>query len=318
MAIPNDALGVRVSDHRCLAPGVYQLELKPLEAVELPTASPGAHLDIHLPNGMARQYSLLDDTPGRYRIGVLREPNSRGGSVFLAESALPGTRLAISPPRNHFRLNETAQHSVLIAGGIGVTPLLAMARRLTQCGASLEFHYLVRHREQAAFLDELRTLLPAGALQVHVSSESGRADAATLMGQAYSGRQVYACGPHALLDVVEQAARNWPANTVHLERFRGTDAETATSRTACRIELQRSGHSFTLQAGERLLDALQREGFAPPSLCEEGICGTCTIPVVRGDVEHRDALQSADEKATNDVIYACVSRPLGDTLVLDL
>lgn len=309
---------VVVSEHRRLAPGVYQLELTPVEEGVLPAVEPGAHLDVTLPDGLVRQYSLLDDAAsGRYRIGVLRERDSRGGSAFLAERALPGTRLMVSPPRNHFALDETAPRSVLIAGGIGVTPLAAMARRLVERGAGVEMHYLVRHREQAAFHDELHRLLPEGALHLHVSSETGRADLAQLMGEASPGRRIYACGPGALLDALEMLAEGWPEGALRVERFRGETAETATA-DACHIELKRSGHRFTLRAGERLLDALEREGVAPPSLCREGVCGTCAIPVLAGEIEHRDALQSADEKAANDIMYACVSRPVGDTLVLDL
>ncbi|SDL99929.1 Ferredoxin-NADP reductase [Modicisalibacter muralis] len=319
MSIPQGTLEVVVSDHRCLAPGIHQLELAPAAAGPLPPAPSGAHLDIVLPDSQVRQYSLLDDAAtGRYRIGVLRERESRGGSAFLAERARPGTRLRVSPPHSHFRLDESARHSVLIAGGIGVTPLVAMARRLAGLPGAVEMHYLVRYREQAAFLDELRSVLPEGTLHLHVSSQAGRVDLGALMGQAHPDKRVYACGPNALLNAVEQIAQGWPPGALRLERFRNEKAWAPMAGNACRVELQRSGHHFTLQAGESLLEALEREGFSPPSLCQEGVCGTCAIPVIAGEIEHRDALQSADEKATNDIIYACVSRPTGSTLVLDL
>lgn len=318
MTQPQETLDVVVSDHRRLAPGVYQLELTPVAAGDLPSAEPGAHLDVRLPDGQVRQYSLLDDgASGRYRIGVRREADSRGGSAFLAERAAPGTRLTVSPPRCHFRLDEAARRSVLIAGGIGVTPLVAMARHLARRGADLEFHYLVRHREQAAFLDELANVLPAGALHLHVSSQAGCVDLAAVMGAGRDDTRVYACGPGALLEAVEGVARDWPAGRLRIERFRGATEATPASQ-ACRVELRRSGHHFTLQAGERLLDALEREGVAPASLCGEGVCGTCAIPVVAGEIDHRDELQSPDEKATNDLMYACVSRPRGSTLILDI
>ncbi len=310
---------VIVTDHRCLAPNIHLLELSPISGGELPIATPGAHVDIWLPNGMVRQYSLLDEgAEGRYRIGVQRDARSRGGSRCLVEEVVVGTRMTISLPRCNFALEEGPHRSVLIAGGIGVTPLVAMARKLVEQDAPLEVHYLVSSGEVAGFHAELEALLPPGCLHLHDASVSGRVALASLMGSGSEDVRVYACGPESLLNDMETLAQDWPSGRLIIERFRGSATPAAGGVKDCEIVLRRSGHCFILKSGERLLDALHREGYAPDSLCGEGVCGTCAIGVVEGAVDHRDELQSEEEKQDNDLMYACVSQPLGERLVLDI
>ncbi|WP_136247638.1 PDR/VanB family oxidoreductase [Halomonas borealis] len=317
----SDRLSLILTRRRRLAPAVVELTLEAEGGTPLPPAPPGAHLELELPGGLTRHYSLLDDgADGRYRLGVLREPDSRGGSAFLADQAPEGLALAASTPRDRFPLDEGGHRQVLIGGGIGITPLVAMARRLCQLDTIPEVHYLVRREEDAAFADTLAALLPEGALHLHVSARSGRVDLAALAGEVDAATRIHACGPEGLLAALEAEAEAeaWPAGCLRLERFRGTTPDATPRDGRCEIVLARSGRTLTLAADESLLDGLSRAGVAPPTLCGEGACGTCACGVIEGAVEHRDVLQDDAEKAANDTLYACVSRPAGARLVLDL
>ena len=304
------------------ADDIKGIELEAADGMPLPPAQAGAHIDLHLPDGTVRQYSLTnpDPAPMHYRIAVLRAPDSRGGSRYIVDELAAGATLTLSGPRNHFELDETAADYCLIAGGIGITPVLAMARRLLELGHAFEFHYLVRDRNRAAFLDELQALVPAAALHLHVESESGRPDLAALIGTAADNRHVYTCGPAGLLDAMQHATAEWPAEQVHFERFANTALQQAPESDAgpCAVTLQQSGRGFELQPDETLLEALERNDIDMPCCCREGICGTCAVGVIDGEVDHRDGLQDEEEKAMNDVMYVCVSRPTGSHLVLDL
>lgn len=304
------------------AEGIKAIELAAADDSPLPPVAAGAHFDLHMPDGTVRQYSVTNPgaTPECYRIAVLREAESRGGSSYLVDQLQDGATLAITGPRNHFALDEGAAAFRLIAGGIGVTPLLAMARRLVEIERPIEFHYLVRSRARAAFVDELQALLPSDALHLHVESETGRPDLQRILGPADSGHQIYTCGPAGLLDAIITAAADWPAGRVRFERFVNTALQEspAESSETCRVTLQQSGTRFDLQPDETLLEALEREDIDVPCCCREGICGTCAVGIVEGAVDHRDALQDDEEKALNDVMYVCVSRPTGPHLVLDL
>ncbi|MCL7931091.1 PDR/VanB family oxidoreductase [Halomonas llamarensis] len=315
----SDRLSLILTRHRRLAPSIVELTLEAADGGSLPPAPAGAHLELELPSGLTRHYSLLDDgADGRYRLGVLREPNSRGGSAFLADNAREGLALAASTPCDHFPLDEAGGRQVLIGGGIGITPLVAMARRLCARSITPEVHYLVRREADAAFADELGTLLPEGALRLHVSDRDGRAEVADLIGEVDADTRVYACGPEGLLAALETEAAAWPVGCLHLERFRGATADTTPRDGQCEIVLARSNRTLTLAADESLLDGLARAGIAPPTLCGEGACGTCACSVIEGAVDHRDVLQDDAEKAANHTLYACVSRPAGARLILDL
>ncbi|GHC29865.1 PDR/VanB family oxidoreductase [Aidingimonas halophila] len=319
MTATTTALNVVIDSHRRLSQRIHQIELVPRDARPLPFAPAGSHLEVRLPNGMTRHYSLLDSgSEGCYRIGVLNDPTSRGGSAFLTEQASPGTALSVSAPKDHFPLDDSLERYVLIGGGIGITPLVAMVRQLRQWEAPLELHYLVRHREDAAFLAELEALVPEAHLHLHESSRQGRTDPRTLVGHHDPDVGVYACGPDGLLTALTEATRHWPEGALRMERFRGITETVSHDRSSCLVELKRSGSRFTLAPDESLLDGLTRTGVAPDSLCCEGACGTCAVTVLEGEIDHRDVLQSDSEKAANELVYVCVSRPKSEKLVLDL
>ncbi|MDR5867022.1 PDR/VanB family oxidoreductase [Halomonas koreensis] len=315
----SDRLSLILTRRRRLAPSVVELTLEAADGGPLPPAPAGAHLELALPDGLVRHYSLLDDgADGRYRLGVLREADSRGGSAFLADQAREGLALDASTPRDRFPLDESGGRQVLIGGGIGITPLVAMARRLRARGVTPEVHYLVRREADAAFAEELAALLPEGALRLHVSERDGRAPVAELVGGVDADTRIHACGPEGLLAALEAEADAWPAGCLRLERFRGATADATPRDGQCEIVLARSDRTLTLAPDESLIDGLARAGVAPPTLCGEGACGTCACGVIEGAVDHRDVLQDDAEKAANDTLYACVSRPAGERLVLDL
>lgn len=315
----SDTLTLTLTGRRTLSSCVVELTLSALDNQPLPLAPAGSHLEITLPNGLTRHYSLLDDgTDGSYRIGVLHEQRSRGGSAFLASQDSDGATLTTSWPINRFPLDTSGRRQVLIGGGIGITPIIAMVRQLRTQDAMPEVHYLVRHPEDAAFAEELGALLPEGALRLHVSSQQGRVALASLIGSVAADTRIHACGPENLLADLENAAQQWPKDCLRLERFRGVAADDTPRDGHCSVELERSGKHFTLAPGESLLDGLRRVDAAPPTLCGEGACGTCACGVLEGAVDHRDVLQSDAEKIANNTLYACVSRPAGDRLVLDL
>lgn len=303
---------------------IKAVEIAAADGGTLPPAEAGAHIDVHMPECMVRQYSItaLPAAPGHYVIGVLRDPQSRGGSAYMVDTLQTGDTLTITGPRNNFTLDESADHYQLIAGGIGITPLLAMTRRLQHLGKPCEFHYLVRNRERCAFLDELQALLPAHALHLHVDDEMGRPDLAALIAHAPDNSMLYTCGPEPLLAAVREATADWPDGCVQFERFHNTAANASHAETdntgSCHVELRQSGIRFDLEAGETVLEALERHQLDPACLCREGICGTCAVGVIEGEIDHRDALQDDEDKARNDLMFVCVSRPVGPHLVLDL
>ncbi|MBP6900291.1 MAG: oxidoreductase [Burkholderiaceae bacterium] len=306
------------------AEGILGIELRPLDpAGRLPVAEAGAHVDLHLGNGLVRSYSLI--RPGeheRWCIAVNLDAASRGGSRWLHESLRPGAVLQADGPRNHFMLREDATHSVLIAGGIGITPLLAMARRLTALGRPWTLHYAARRRAQMAFVAELRSLAEqAGArLDLRCDQEPGAADAPldldAIVAALPAGAHVYACGPAGLLDAFEAATAALPRERVHLERFAGV--RDAAPQGGFELRLARSGRSLQVAAGQSILDALLAIGIEPPHSCREGVCGTCETQVLCGVPEHRDLVLSDAEKAEGRRMMICCSGAKTPMIELDL
>ncbi|MBV8620339.1 MAG: oxidoreductase [Curvibacter sp.] len=316
------ALNALVHTLRHEADDILSLELRPLDGPEFPAFSAGAHIDLHLPNGLVRSYSLLND-PGerhRYVLGILKDRASRGGSRWVHEQLHVGQRITIGSPRNHFALHEEAAHSVLVAGGIGVTPILCMARRLKAIGRSFELLYFARSRRSAAFLDELQALgMP---LHLHFDDECGgppalRALLAERLGR--SGVHAYACGPAVMLDAFEKDCAALGCADVHVERFTAAEVAAATdARDQYTVELRRSGQVLTVQPGQSLLAALKAVPVRLDTSCEEGVCGSCETRVLAGTPDHRDSVLSASEKAANQVMMVCVSGCRSERLVLDL
>lgn len=310
---------VAVANARLIAQDIKQLDLTPTDGRALPPVEPGAHLDLWLPNGQVRQYSIVArrEDGASYRIAVLRDPNSRGGSAYVVETVEDGQVLGISAPRNHFALDEGADDYVLIAGGIGVTPLIPMARRLSERGKPFAFHYLSRSRERAAFLDVLQAKPLNRHLGLHFDDAQGRPDLAKMIGPPRTGRRIYVCGPSGLIDAVLDAAREWPSDAVRFERFTRDAAEPGAG-AAFEVELTRSGQVVSVGPEETILDALDKAGVAVESVCKEGICGSCMVPMLSGEADHRDSVQTEAEQQANDYICVCVSRAISPRLVLDL
>ncbi|MFJ7213449.1 PDR/VanB family oxidoreductase [Amycolatopsis sp. NPDC098790] len=305
---------LRVARKTVVADGVVTLELAGDGRV--PDWTPGAHLDLVLPNGLTRQYSLCGDRwdPGRYRIGVLREPGGRGGSAYVHDDLRVGDEVGVGGPRNNFPLVPSPEY-LFVAGGIGITPLLPMMRQAELLGAKWTLLYGGRHRESMAFLPELE---PYGdRVVVRPQDEYGLLDLEGFFGDPRPDVKVYACGPGPLLDAVERVCAPWPPHTLRTERFVAGAGEPART-TPFEVELVRSGRCVTVPPSESVLDALAGAGVEVLSSCRQGTCGTCETTVLAGRPEHRDAILEDHERTASDCMFVCVSRSLSDRLVLDL
>jgi vanillate O-demethylase ferredoxin subunit len=296
---------------------VHLFEFRPVSGEPVPRFTAGAHVDLRLPNGFVRQYSIAngEEECHRYLLGVKREAAGRGGSRLLHDELRVGMVLEVGRPRNNFPLVESAAHSVLIAGGIGVTPILSMVARLRSLGRSWELHYAVRRRSEAAFLD----MLEAGGepVQLHVDEEQGGVlDVARIVGATREGVHLYCCGPTPMLEAFTSAAASWAAQQVHLEYF--TSAFAPAVEKGFIVELARSKRQIAVVPGQTILEALRANGIKVVSSCEQGICGSCETKVLAGEPDHRDLLLSDEEKAAGEVMMICCSGSRSAVLVLDL
>jgi ferredoxin-NADP reductase/nitrite reductase/ring-hydroxylating ferredoxin subunit len=301
------------------AQGVAGLELRPLRG-DLPSFQPGAHIDLHLGNGLVRQYSLING-PGEsahYQIGVKLEAASAGGSDFIHNHLREGDLLAVSPPRNNFPLRRDATQTLLIAGGIGITPLLAMAQALRHMRLAFTLHYFAQGQTHLAFPERLRPL--GDHLVSHLGLDApGTAAAleAILAGPA-GKRHAYLCGPGPMLSAARAiaAAAGWPDDAVHFEYFKNTNE--IDSSGVFTIELARSGLTLPVPAGKTILNILRENGIGIASSCEQGACGTCAVTVLEGEPLHQDVYLQPGERAANRTIMTCVSRAKSGRLVLDV
>jgi ferredoxin-NADP reductase/nitrite reductase/ring-hydroxylating ferredoxin subunit len=295
------------------------LELEGLAGL-LPTFQPGAHIDLHLPNGLVRQYSIING-PGEqssYVIGVKRETNSRGGSVGIHETLRVGDVVAISEPRNNFPLRRDATHTILVAGGIGVTPMLAMARALARQRLSYEMHVFARSAEHLPFAVELAALGEPVRLHLGLDpAETGDALAAIAASPGFA-RHLYICGPGPMLERARElaATAGWADEAVHFEYFRNDRPIDDSSGFI--VDLARSALTLDVPAGRSLLEVLRENGVAAASSCEQGACGTCLTRVLEGVPEHQDVYLNESEKRSNTVMLTCVSRARTPRLVLDI
>jgi ferredoxin-NADP reductase len=298
--------------------GVLSLELVDPDGHDLPPWEPGAHLDLHLPGGVSRQYSLSGDPRDRrrYRLGILREAAGRGGSAYVHDALRPGESVGFAGPRNHFRL-EPADAYVFVAGGIGITPILPMLAAATTAGAAWTLLYGGRTAASMAFTDELAQY--GDRVTLWPQDTHGLLDLDGVLGTARAGTLVYCCGPEALLAAVEQRMGGWPAGSLRLERFSAPEVERDPADAhALEVVLAESGRTVTVPADRSILDVLLDEGVDVLSDCREGICGSCEVKVIEGEVDHRDHVLSAPEKAANGCMMVCVSRACGPRLVLGL
>ena len=318
----DDIIQLRVKRIAYEAENINSYELVAPRGGDLIPFTAGSHVDLHLSNGMIRSYSLVNDQRerNRYIIAVNRDAASRGGSKFIHESVRVGDMVTISHPRNNFALHEDASHSVLIAGGIGITPLLSMIRQLETLGRSWELYYAARTRFTAAFLDELNTLRPNVHLNLHVNFDqepSGRMlDLGAILKNVPSDAHLYCCGPVPMLEAFEAATANWPSTHVHVEYFKAKEKPAAEG--GFEVQLARSNRTISVQAGKTILDALLDAGITANYACAEGVCGTCETRVIEGIPDHRDLFLSKEEQAENKTIMICCSGSKSSTLVLDI
>ena len=302
-----------------VADDVVALTLVDPDGDPLPPWTPGAHVDLMLGDGLVRQYSLCG-SPGdsrTIRLGILRAPDSRGGSSYVHEAVSVGSVVRVRGPRNHFPLASSPRY-IFIGGGIGITPMLPMVAEAEASGADWHLYYGGRTRASMAFVDELAaygdkvTLVP--------QDEAGILDLASVLGDPRDDTLVYVCGPEGLLGAVEaRCGAEWPSGALHLERFSAKAAEAPASGERS-FELVLSGSGVTLQVppDTSVFDVIQNAGISVLGSCHEGVCGTCEQIVLEGEVDHRDSVLSASERAANDAMMVCVSRCFSDRLVLDL
>jgi ferredoxin-NADP reductase len=310
------ALQVRVRSMTWQAPGVLSLELIAANGGALPAFEPGAHIDLTLSDGSLRQYSLCGDPADRscYRLGI-RAVNDGLSSGFIHRELRPGDLLTISPPRNNFPLADAPRY-IFVAGGIGITPLLPMMRAATAKGRPWTLLYSNRSDDEAPFLDEIRAL--GGDVSLHSTAAGTRLDATRRLAAVEDDTLVYCCGPERLMLAVEEATAAWPEGTIRFEWFTPRSRPADEASGSFEVVCQASDMTLTVAAGKSILEVLTEAGFDLPSSCEQGICGTCEVRVLSGEVDHRDSILSAAERAANQTMMICVSRACGSRLVLDI
>lgn len=312
---------VRVHSITRLAEGVHGIVLETPDGSALPPAPAGAHVDLMLRPGLLRSYSVVSQSGNRCEVAVALAPCSRGGSRHVHETLRVGQAIDIGAPRNLFPLVEDAPASLLVAGGIGITPLWAMVQRLERLGRPWHLLYAARSRGHAAYLGPIESLAArsaCGRLETHFDEEHGGRPPllAPRLDAASPGTHAYACGPAPMLAAFEQATAGWPADRVHLERF--APAATPAPTGSFRVALARSGWQFDVPADRSILDVLLDHGIDAPYGCMQGACGMCETPVLEGRPDHRDTLLSDDVKAAGRSLLICCSRSHGPSLVLDL
>jgi vanillate O-demethylase ferredoxin subunit len=314
---------VEVIARRELAEGTAGYELCAADGSVLPPFEAGSHIDVHLPGALVRQYSLHDlpSDPARYCIGVLREPQSRGGSAALVDGVKVGDALDISAPRNHFALDRSAGRSVLLAGGIGITPILCMAEQLAQERRAFELHYCGRTLRRMAFIERLRASPYADNVHVHVDDGPTQQmlDAAAVIGLPNPETHLYVCGPAGFMDHVLKTARDlgWNEPQLHREYFAAAPIDHSADGPF-EIELKSNGKLIQVDADKSAAEALREAGTAIAVSCEQGVCGTCVTRVLAGLPDHRDLYLTDAEHEQNDCFTPCCSRARTPRLVLDL
>lgn len=303
------------------AEGVVLLDLVHPQNEDLPRWEPGAHIDLLLADGLTRQYSLCGDpaNTGVWRVGVLLDPNSRGGSQYVHDKLTEGATVQVRGPRNHFPLVDAPRYR-FIAGGIGITPIATMLEAAQRAGQDWTLLYGGRTRASMAFADELAERFP-DRVTVWPQDERGLLDLDRLLGEPDEDTLVYCCGPEALLNAVEQRCVEWPVGTLHIERFAAkapTAEEAAEALDRFDVVCQRSGVTLEVSADKSILETLEENDVPIMASCYEGVCGTCEVRVLAGTPDHRDSMLSDAEQAAGEVMLVCVSRSRTERLVLDV
>ncbi|WP_066709921.1 PDR/VanB family oxidoreductase [Curvibacter delicatus] len=316
-------LSVRVARKAVEAQDIVTLELVATDGSALPAFGAGAHVDVQLPGGITRQYSLCNDPQEthRYLIGVLRDPASRGGSKAVHDLVKEGDVLQISTPKNHFPLAHDAKKSLLLGGGIGITPILCMAERLANTGADFELHYATRSPERTAFRERIAKSGFADKVAFHFDDGAAaqKLDLAQLLVKPEAGTHLYVCGPKGFMDAVLNTAREkgWPEEQLHYEFF-GATVEKSDSDASFEIKLASSGRIVMVPKDKTVTQALAEAGVEIMMSCEQGVCGTCLTRVLEGVPDHKDSYLTPEEQAANDQFLPCCSRSKTPQLVLDL
>jgi vanillate monooxygenase ferredoxin subunit len=316
-------LAVRVARKTVEAIDICSFELVAADGRALPAFSAGSHVDVELPGGLTRQYSLCNDPSEshRYLIGVLKDPATRGGSLAMHERVHVGDALTISAPKNHFALAHEARHHLLVAGGIGVTPILCMAERLAMMGASFEMHYATRSRDRTAFAERIARSSFAPRVSHHFDDGAAaqKLDLAALLSSPQPGTHIYVCGPKGLMDAALGTARaaGWPEAQLHYEFF-GAAPSASAGDGSFEVQLASSGRIVVVAKDQSVVQALADAGVEVMTSCEQGVCGTCLTRVLEGEPDHRDVYLTPEEQAANDQFTPCCSRAKSARLVLDL
>ncbi|MFA3789940.1 2Fe-2S iron-sulfur cluster-binding protein [Aliiglaciecola sp. SL4] len=316
----NELIDVVITSRTEQGAGIAVMELAKANGEALPAFSAGAHIDVYCGDDLIRQYSLCNDPASSdvYRIGVLNDPNSRGGSAKIHAEFAEQQQIKISAPRNHFPLNLDAQKTILAGGGIGITPMIAMAYELLKANQEFELHYCTRTKGAGAFEDEL-----VSAFGDRVSFHYDDQDKSQLFspqdtfGSAQAGTHIYVCGPTGFMDWVINSAKelNYPTEQVHFEYF---SADVDTSGDSFEVYCEKSDITVTVGSEDTIAKALRKVGVKVSMSCEEGVCGTCITDVIEGIPDHRDHFLTDEEKEDNDQIALCCSRAKCERLVIDI
>ncbi len=312
-----ETLKLRVEKVIREAEDICSFEFRDPNGQGLPAFTAGAHIDVHLPGGLVRQFSLCNDPSegNRYVVAVLNEPAGRGGSTDMHTNVKEGDLIEVSHPLNNFPLSDQARRHILLAGGIGATPILAMVRRLEAKGQDYHLHYCARSQEKTAFHEILSNAPFADKVSFHFDGgdPSKGLDIRAQLRPYGLGDHLYCCGPTGFMGAVRDAASHWPQGTVHFEYF-SVDPELASGSgvdAAFEVELESDSSVHQIPADKSILDVLRSAGHDVPSACEEGICGTCITEVVSGDLDHRDMVLDDDEREAGDLMTICCSRGRG-------
>jgi tetrachlorobenzoquinone reductase len=312
---------VRLTDVETVARDTNLYTFRRPDGGALPPYKPGAHIDIHLPNGLMRQYSLLNPNtdPTGYVVAIKRDAQSRGGSRYIFDELHVGATLKISAPRNNFPLVENAEHVVLFAGGIGITPIWCMVQQLAADNRPHTLHYSCRSREDMAFLAALEEH-HAESVNLHFDDEAGGKflDLAAAVASAPANAHFYCCGPNPMLAAFEAATANVPRPQVHVEYFTPKEETQGGKLGGFWVELARSGEEYFIPEGKKVLEVLFDAGVDVDYSCELGICGECLTRVISGIPEHHDSVLSEEEQATNEKVMICCCGCKTERLVLDM
>lgn len=317
-------LDVLVRSVSYLAQNIFSFEFVDPNGDALPGFTAGSHIDVHLPDGLIRQYSLCNDQieTHRYVVAVLREPNGRGGSMAMADALRPGTKVTISVPRSNFKLAPGAKRHVFLAGGIGITPIMSMITAVRAQSQDFHLYYCSRSAERTAFLDVLRPLIGQGLVTVHHDGGdlTKSLDLNSVLREQPPGAHLYYCGPNGMLNAAEAASSHWAEGTTHCERFSADPAAVAPiqddSDKPFEVALAKTGKTLSVPVGKSIVQVLKENGIIVDTSCEQGYCGTCMTRYLDGEPLHRDSVLDEEDRA--EFMMVCCSRAKSARITLDL